>query len=567
MRPLPPLFSTELFFDDVSRLDHNFLSKSGIDNPVEFREVVARERDSIEKLATEIIEGRREVGLEQYTPERLQVSLARWVSVLYHHRKQKRDTGEFYSKHLFNTAHIATHMSSFDLDTVDLALAHDVIEDINPAQVFFRTFYPDSCQTNQEMTSLAHPKVNSTYSTYYDKDIRLIENIKALSKPKMDDKQERDRVYLRKLLEQILIDVRAILVKLADRLDNMRTLDGIKNGKPIEEKIKAQQKIARQTFNVFMPLARRLGLYDLQEEMLQLCLKYLNPTLLQDWNNYIESAKEKLFESNYWKELKQSILDSHPDICEVELEPYLLISLIENINLNKPIENVTFEDLQVRGPAKLKVKVITNTRELPKDIYDSLLATEGPLHTSNSRVRINRSFGKDTGYTLKTYGPQFAPFNGVIHLRINSARNEQLSRTGRLDGNSLHTPESIINEIKDFLRNVDIDKRDIIEAANETLSPYTRITLFDNGETRIYELETSTTPRQLYELYFKEEMPQDIVPIATKSVLNNDWTTREQEIDPDHPIPPAMTIAYLPRTSLSYTPPQPRKLLKKADKL
>jgi hypothetical protein len=547
MRPLQPLVSTKSFFDDMSRLDDQFIFKSGIDSPTEFHEVVERERDKIEKLITEITEGRRSLGLPQYSPERLQVSLARWTSIIYHHRKQQRDTGEFYSTHLFNTAHIASNISSFDLDTVDLAVAHDVIEDINPRSVFFTTFYPDAIQTNQKTTAIDSPETNTTHYTYTDEDLRLIENIKALSKPKMDDKQERDRVYLRKLLEHILVDVRAILVKLADRLDNMRTLDGIKSGKPEDVKLKAQQKIARQTFNIFIPLARRLGLYNLQDEMFQLCLKYLNPTLLQDWNNYIASSKEKLFENNYWENLRQSVLDSHPDISEVELEPYLLISLIENSNLNKSIEDITFEDLQVRGPIKLKVKVITNTRELPKDIYDALLGTSGPLHTTNSRIRINRAFGRNSGYTLKTYGPQFSQFNGVIHLRINSAHNEQSSQTGRLDGNSLRTPESIRVEIRDFLRAVDETKSDIIEAANETLSPYTRIILFDNGTTRFYELEQATTPRQLYKLHHGIEMPAHLVAIATKSVLNNDWSTTEQEIELDQPVPPAMTIAFLPK--------------------
>ncbi len=159
------------------------------------------------------------------------------------HTGQTRKSGEDYLTHPLEVAEIVTGMR-MDVDTIATALLHDALED-NPI-------------TREEMTAEVGPVIT-----------QLVDGVTKIGKLRYRSKEELQAENFRKMMLAMSRDIRVILVKLADRLHNMRTLDGHKPDK--------QREISRETLEVYAPLANRLGLVKFKMELEDLCFKYLEP--------------------------------------------------------------------------------------------------------------------------------------------------------------------------------------------------------------------------------------------------------------------------------------------------
>ncbi len=160
------------------------------------------------------------------------------------HGAQVRASGDPYFSHPIEVAGILTDLK-LDDQTIVTAILHDTIE--------------DTVATPEQIEKLFGPSV-----------ARLVDGVTKLSKIEAQSENERAAENLRKFLLALSDDIRVLLVKLADRLHNMRTLHHIPN----EEK---RRRIARETMDIYAPLAERIGMYEMMNEMQTLAFRELEP--------------------------------------------------------------------------------------------------------------------------------------------------------------------------------------------------------------------------------------------------------------------------------------------------
>lgn len=166
-----------------------------------------------------------------------------YIYAMQKHGSQKRATGDPYFLHPLEVAAILTDMH-LDEATIAVALLHDTIE--------------DTTATRAEIDELFGSEIG-----------KLVEGLTKLKKLDLVSKKAIQAENLRRLLIAISEDVRVLLVKLADRLHNMRTLDVMR-----EEK---RRRIAEETMDIYAPLAGRMGMQDMREELEDRAFYYLNP--------------------------------------------------------------------------------------------------------------------------------------------------------------------------------------------------------------------------------------------------------------------------------------------------
>ena len=164
------------------------------------------------------------------------------------HGEQKRKSGEPYITHPFAVAILVDELK-LDTNSICSALLHDVIED---------------CSVKSDTLK---KEFNTTVA-------EMVDGVTKLSKLKFNTKAELQAESLRKMLLAMTKDVRVILIKLCDRLHNMRTLDHM-----VPEK---QARISHETLDIYCPLAHRLGMSNLKWQLEDLCLKYTEPEAYYD---------------------------------------------------------------------------------------------------------------------------------------------------------------------------------------------------------------------------------------------------------------------------------------------
>jgi GTP pyrophosphokinase len=167
-----------------------------------------------------------------------------YVYTVQKHGTQKRASGDPYFSHPVEVAGLMTELK-LDQETIVTALLHDTVE--------------DTLATTEEIERLFGPDV-----------ARLVDGVTKLSKIEAMSENERAAENLRKFLLAMSEDIRVLLVKLADRLHNMRTLHFIKS----DEK---RRRIARETMEIYAPLAERVGMYEYMREMQLLAFEQLEP--------------------------------------------------------------------------------------------------------------------------------------------------------------------------------------------------------------------------------------------------------------------------------------------------
>ncbi len=180
-----------------------------------------------------------------YDPDADEAMLNRaYVYTVQKHGTQKRASGDPYFSHPVEVAGLMTELK-LDQETIVTALLHDTLE--------------DTLATSEEIEKLFGPDV-----------AKLVDGVTKLSKIEAMSEKERAAENLRKFLLAMSEDIRVLLVKLADRLHNMRTLHYIKS----EEK---RRRIARETMEIYAPLAERVGMYEYMREMQLLAFEQLEP--------------------------------------------------------------------------------------------------------------------------------------------------------------------------------------------------------------------------------------------------------------------------------------------------
>ena len=183
--------------------------------------------------------------VKEYDPDADEAMLNRaYVYTVQKHGTQKRASGDPYFSHPVEVAGLMTDLK-LDQETIITALLHDTVE--------------DTLATIEDVEKNFGPKV-----------ARLVDGVTKLSKIEQMPEDERAAENLRKFLLAMSEDLRVLLVKLADRLHNMRTLHHIKNPDK-------RRRIARETMDIYAPLAERVGMYEYMREMQLLAFEQLEP--------------------------------------------------------------------------------------------------------------------------------------------------------------------------------------------------------------------------------------------------------------------------------------------------
>lgn len=196
--------------------------------------------------------------IEKYNPDEIQRVKDAYDLASKLHQNQLRESGEPYIIHPLNVAYILAEMYA-DGDTLCAALLHDVVEDTE--------------ETIDEIEELFGPSI-----------AHLVLGVTKINHLHYNNKGEATDANLRRIITSIEDDVRIIIIKLADRLHNMRTLEFKKPEK--------QKRHAKETLDIFVPIAYHLGTYHLKSELEDLCLKFLFPEDYKKINKTLEQVKK-----------------------------------------------------------------------------------------------------------------------------------------------------------------------------------------------------------------------------------------------------------------------------------
>ena len=307
------------------------------------------------------------------------------------HSEQRRKSGEAYIFHPISVAKIVAEQIGLDATSICAALLHDVAEDTK--------------FTLKDIKQLLGENV-----------AKIVHGLTKISNLKKDKNISLQAENFRKMLLTLNDDVRVIIIKIADRLHNMQTMDAMPEYKQI--------KIASETLYIYAPLAHRIGLYNVKNELEDLSLKYTEPERYQ-------SIKEKVEET---KELQDEYIKSFTRFLGKELRKESLkfeikgrSKSIYSIHRKMLTQNISFEKVY----DKFAIRIIYKSNQsdekfLAWKIYSIITDNFTPNPT---RLRDWISAPKSTGYEA-LHITVMGPSNKWVEIQIRSERMNEIAEKG-----------------------------------------------------------------------------------------------------------------------------------------
>ena len=301
------------------------------------------------------------------------------------HEGQTRKTGEPYISHPVAVACILAKLH-LDLPTLLAALLHDVVED----------------------TGVAVGAITERFGKQVGE---LVDGLTKLDKIEFQSATVAQAENFRKMLLAMSQDVRVILVKLADRLHNMQTLDAMKSEK--------QKRIARETLEIYAPIANRLGLNPVYQELEDLSFKYLYPMRYRVISKAIKVARgnRKEVVSKILEEIKQRLADAHIEADVKGREKHLYS---------------VYRKMMNKATALAQVHDIYGFRVVVKDAASCYLAL-GTLHALYKPIpgkfKDYIAIPKANGYQ-SLHTTLFGPFGTPIEVQIRSEEMHRIANAG-----------------------------------------------------------------------------------------------------------------------------------------
>ena len=347
------------------------------------------------------------------------------------HKNQRRKSGEPYVFHPISVAKIVASKIGLDATCIAAALLHDAIED---------TDYDEN-------------KITEIFGKTICKIVVGLTKISKLSK---DENVSLQAENFRKMLLTLNDDVRVILIKIADRLHNMQTLDSMPSGKQI--------KIASETLYIYAPIAHRIGLYDVKSELEDLGLKYTEPEMFNELKNKIEETK--VDQDKYIKNFSRRISEKlRPEKLKFKINgrPKSIYS-IRNKIINK---NISFEEIY----DKFAIRIIYNSeRESEKFIAWKIYSIITDHYTPNPlRLRDWITSPRSNGYEA-LHITVVGPGSKWVEVQIRSERMHEIAEKGfaahyRYKGGSKAETglEQWLNRLQEVLENTDTNAIDFVE--------------------------------------------------------------------------------------------------------
>ena len=326
------------------------------------------------------------------------------------HTGQKRKSGEPYFTHCVAVASILAEMN-MDGETIAAGLLHDVVEDSEVTIEALRTEF------------------GSTVAKLVDGVTKLknlpIKNVSPVGDSRRTSTVNREMEYIRKMLLTMGDDVRVVIVKLADRLHNMRTLGYMPQHK--------QLGVARETMDIFAPLANRLGIWQMKWELEDLSFRYLNPEAYRsiakaldeqrgDREQYVARTKDKLI-----KELNKS----HISKVTIAARPKHIFSIYNKMTKKDlPLEQI----YDVRGlrvlvdtleECYLTLGIVHNLwRPIPNE-FDDYIANPKDNFYRSLHTAVHDDEGKTVEVQIRTWEMhEDAEYGIAAHWRYKEGDNQ-----------------------------------------------------------------------------------------------------------------------------------------------
>ena len=307
------------------------------------------------------------------------------------HKNQRRKSGEPYIFHPIAVAKIVAQRIGLDAVSIAAALLHDVVED---------TEY-----TNEDIEQLFGKTI-----------AHIVAGLTKISHLSRENDISLQAENFRKLLLTMNDDVRVILIKIADRLHNMQTMDSMAEYK--------QTKIASETLYIYAPIAHRIGLYNIKTELEDLALKYTDPERYFMILGKMEESKEE----------QQSYIDAFTKIVETSLNEQKIDYYIKgrpksiySINRKMESQGVTFEEVYDKFAIRIIYKSEPSEEKfLAWKIYSIVTDHFRPNPT---RLRDWISSPKSTGYEalhITVMGPK----GKWVEVQIRSERMHEIAEKG-----------------------------------------------------------------------------------------------------------------------------------------
>jgi GTP diphosphokinase / guanosine-3',5'-bis(diphosphate) 3'-diphosphatase len=307
------------------------------------------------------------------------------------HKDQRRKSGEAYIFHPIAVAKIVASDIGLGATSIAAALLHDVVED-TPITV-------------KDIDKIFGPKI-----------AQLVEGLTKISLVQKDLNVSMQAENFRRMLLTLNDDVRVILIKIADRLHNMLTMDSMEDHKQI--------KLASETLYIYAPLAHRLGLYKIKNKLEDLGLKYTEP---ERYNNIVSRIRETKEEQDlYIKDISEVLKNS----LNQENVDYIIKGRpksIYSINRKMLAQNVSFDEVYDKFALRIVYKSSPHEEKfLAWKIYSIVTDHYRP---SPSRLRDWISSPKSTGYEalhITVMGPK----GRWVEVQVRSERMDEIAEKG-----------------------------------------------------------------------------------------------------------------------------------------
>ncbi|HBI00027.1 MAG TPA: RelA/SpoT family protein [Flavobacterium sp.] len=388
---------------------------------------IEQENKAIAKEYKELLR----ISYQTLTPEDKKIIRKAFDVAVEAHKDQRRKSGEAYIFHPIAVAKIVASEIGLGATAIAAALMHDVVE--------------DSPITVAEIEKMFNPKI-----------AQLVDGLTKIAKVKTDQEISMQAENFRKMLLTLNDDVRVILIKLADRLHNMQTMESMVDYK--------QAKIASETLYIYAPLAHRLGLYNIKSKLEDLGLKYTEPDVYADIVGKMKESKEE--QEDYITSISD-VLKKSLDEEGIEYTIKGRPKSIYSIRRKMLAQGVSFDEVYDKFALRIVYK--SNQHDEKFVAWKIYSIVTDHYRPSPSRLRDWISSPKSTGYEalhITVMGPK----GRWVEIQVRSERMDEIAEKGyaahykyKQGISEENTLDTWLNLLKEALENSTSNAVDFVE--------------------------------------------------------------------------------------------------------
>lgn len=370
------------------------------------------------------------------------------------HQHMRRKSGEPYIFHPLAVAKIVVEEISLGVTSVICALLHDTVEDTEVTLQEIEMEFGNNCS-------------------------KIVEGLTKISNVVETKNTTQQAENFKKILLTLADDPRVILIKIADRLHNMRTLDSMSRDK--------QLKIASETTFLYAPLANRLGLYEIKSELEDLSLKFTEREVYDEITQKLKDSKRERtkYINEFIKPIKDSLTEAGFNF-EIFGRPKSIHSILNKIKS----KHVTFEEVY----DLFAIRIVLKTENEKADCWNAFSIITSKYQHSLERLRDWVSTPKSNGYEA-LHTTVMGPEGKWVEVQIRTERMNEIAEKGLAahwkykDGTSQESKlDDWLKHIKELLQNPDSNAMDFIhdlkiDIFTEEIYAYT-----PNGDMRVLPL-------------------------------------------------------------------------------